>query len=94
MENEDSELSREKHYYRVPKQLRKYVFKIGNPGRPKGSKSMKSYAQDMLKSLPENERVEFLNSVDHKTIWEMAEGKPKQDLNVEGEIDFQINIDK
>lgn len=94
MENEDSELSLEKHYDKVPKQLQKYVFKVGNPGRPKGSKSMKSYAKDMLESLPEDERVEFLNSVDHKTIWEMAEGKAKQDVNIEGEIDMLIKIDE
>ena len=51
---------------------------------------MKSYAKDMLESLPEDERVEFLNSVDHKTIWEMAEGKPKQDVDISGELTSKI----
>ena len=87
---DDNELSQEKHYDKVPPQLRKYVFKVGNSGRPKGSKSMKSYAREILESLPEEERIEFLNSVDHKTIWEMAEGKAKQDLDVSGELTSKI----
>ena len=63
-------------------------------GRPKGSKSMKTYAKEYLESMSEEDRAEFLNSVDHKTIWEMSEGKAKQDLNVEGEVDMLIKIDE
>ena len=79
---------------KVPPQLRKYVFKkgvSGNPGgRPEGAVSMKTYAKKYLESLPEEDRVEFLNSVDHKTIWEMAEGKAKQDLDISGELNSKI----
>lgn len=79
---------------KVPKQLQRYIFKkgvSGNPGgRPVGSKSMKQYAREYLEALPEEDRIEFLNSVDHKTIWEMSEGKPKQDLDVSGEITSKI----
>ena len=75
---------------KVPPQLRKYVFKkgiSGNPGgRPVGSKSMKQYAKEYLEAMDEEDRLEFLNSIDHKTIWEMSEGKAKQDLDVKGEI--------
>jgi hypothetical protein len=89
----------EKSYDKVPPQLRKYVFKpgqIANPGgRPKGSKSMKQYAKEYLETLPEEDRVAFLNSVDHRVIWEMAEGKAKQDLDVTGEMVSKIiNVDE
>ena len=84
----------ENSYDKVPKQLRKYVFKPGqvaNPGgRPKGAKSMKTYAKEYLENMSEEDRAEFLNSVDHKTIWEMSEGKPKQDMEVSGEMTTKI----
>lgn len=84
----------ENSYSKVPPQLRKYVFKpgqIANPGgRPKGAKSMKQYAKEYLEAMPEEERAEFLNSVDHKTIWEMSEGKAKQDLEHSGEVVAKI----
>ncbi len=95
---EEAQEPLENSYDKVPKQLRKYVFKVGNSanpgGRPKGSKSMKTFAKEYLETLPEEDRVEFLNSIDHKTIWEMSEGKAKQDVNVEGEIDMLIKIDE
>lgn len=86
MEGAEEQLSNSK----VPKQLQKYVFKkgvSGNPGgRPEGVKSMKQFAKEYLQNLPEEDRVDFLNSVDHRTIWEMSEGKAKQDLDIQGEI--------
>lgn len=93
-EEEIAQEMQENSYEKVPKQLRKYVFKVGqiaNPGgRPKGAKSMKQYAKEYLESMPEEDRAEFLNSVDHKTIWEMSEGKAKQDLDLKGEITSKI----
>lgn len=58
--------------------------KSGNPGgRPKGSKSLKTYAQEYLLSLDDEEKLEFLKGLPKDTIWEMAEGKAKQDNNTE-----------
>ena len=52
----------------------------GNPsGRPKGSKSLKEYAKEMLASMTEEERQEFLHGIPKETIWRLAEGNPKQD---------------
>ncbi len=79
---------------KIPPQLKKYVFKkgvSGNPGgRPVGAKSMKTFAKEYLESLPEEDRIEFLNSVDHRTIWEMSEGKAKQDMELSGEVKTKI----
>lgn len=96
---EEAQESQEKHYDKVPPQLRKYVFKVGNNanpgGRPKGSKSMKSYAREYLEGMDEEERIEFLNSIDHKTIWEMSEGKAKQDIEANVVVESKvISIDE
>lgn len=71
---------------KVPKQLQAHVFKkgqSGNPnGRPVGSISLKEYARQMLSKMNDEERQEFLEGIDKKTIWEMSEGKAKQDTDV------------
>ena len=55
----------------------------GNPaGRPKGSKSLKGYLKDRLEKMTNEEREEFLEGIDKRVVWEMAEGKPKQDTDI------------
>lgn len=89
-----NEIPQEQRNSKVPESIRKYVFKpgqSGNPGgRPKGSKSMKQYAKEYLEAMSEEDRAAFLNSIDHKTIWEMSEGKPKQDMELSGELTSKI----
>lgn len=66
----------------------------GNPsGRPKGSKSLKTYAQEMLRDMTEEERLEFLKGLDKKVIWEMAEGKPDTKGEVKAEVDLTFTWD-
>jgi len=57
----------------------------GNPsGRPKG-KTMKEYAKELLACQTEEERQNFLEGINKKDIWEMAEGKPQTDITSGGE---------
>lgn len=50
----------------------------GNPnGRPKG-KTMKEYAREWLLSKNDQEKQEFLNSLDPSVVWRMAEGNPHE----------------
>jgi hypothetical protein len=75
---------------KVPPQLQPHVYKkgqSGNPGgRPIGSVSMKTYVKNKLLSMSDEEREAFLEGVDKKILWEMAEGKAKQDVEVSGEM--------
>lgn len=65
--------------------LKPWQFKPGQSGNPKGrppGKSLKERARAMLNAMSEEEEQEFLKGIDKKTIWEMAEGKPKQDTDI------------
>ena len=63
----------------------------GNPnGRPLGSISLKVYIRNKLLSMTDEEREVFLEGVDKKTLWEMSEGKPKQDVELSGEVVSKI----
>ena len=64
----------------------------GNPkGRPKG-KTAKERAREYLVTMTDDEFEDFLAGIDKKTIWEMAEGKAKQDVeaNVKGTINIIV----
>ena len=79
---------------KAPKQLQPFLYKkgmSGNPkGRPIGSVSMKTYVKNKLLSMTDDEREEFLEGLDKKTIWEMAEDKAGQGVNVTGEITSKV----
>jgi len=60
----------------------------GNPGgRPKGTISLKQYAQDYLMSLSAEEKEEFMEGLPKDIIWKMAEGnaETKTDITSKGE---------
>lgn len=73
-----------------PNNSRPWLFqpgKSGNPGgRPKGSKSLKTYAMEMLRDMNDEEKLEYLKGLDKKVIWEMSEGKAKQDVDIDATI--------
>lgn len=63
----------------------------GNPsGRPKGVKSLKQFAKEYLESIPDDEKIEYLKTLDPKIVWEMAEGKAKQDMDISAEVTKKI----
>lgn len=55
----------------------------GNPGgRPKGSKSLKTYVREMLEGMTDEEKLEYLHGLPKEIIWKMGEGNPKQDTDI------------
>lgn len=66
----------------------------GNPsGRKKGTKSLKSYAQDMIKAMDDDERQKYLDGLPKGFIWEMAEGKAQSSTDItSGGEPIKVNI--
>lgn len=86
---EQGENSRTKH-------LAPYQFKKGQSGNPNGrppGKSLKERAKAMLQAMTPEEEQEFLEGIDKKTIWEMAEGKAKQDVEHGGIVTISHVLD-
>lgn len=55
----------------------------GNPGgRPKGAKSLKTFAREYLEMLPDEEKLEFMKALPEELVFRMAEGNPKQDTDI------------
>lgn len=65
----------------------------GNPnGRPKGSKSMKTWAREYLEGLDEDERMSFLEGLPKTEIWRMAEGNPHSSADTKVEVTLPAPI--
>jgi len=76
------------------KDARPWLYKkgqSGNPkGRPPGSITMKTYVKNKLAAMTEEEREVYLEGIDKRIVWEMAEGKAKQDVEVTAEITSKV----
>jgi succinate dehydrogenase flavin-adding protein (antitoxin of CptAB toxin-antitoxin module) len=51
---------------------------------------LKKFAQKYIQELSDKEKLEFLKGIDKDKVWEMAEGKAKQDVDLQGEITSKI----
>lgn len=53
----------------------------GNPGgRPKGT--LKDYVRDKFVKMSENQKEEFLKTINKETIWKMGEGNPESQTDI------------
>lgn len=89
-ENTDTQEQNKKQY----DWLKAYQFvkgQSGNPGgRPKGSKSLKTFVKEFLETLPEEEKIEYLKTLPSDLVWRMAEGNPSSDDKVAATVKIII----
>ena len=73
--------------------LKQYQWQKGHSGNPGGTpkgKRLKTFAAEILEGMSEEQKAEFLKTIDPRIIWEMAEGKAKQDVEMSGELTSKI----
>lgn len=78
------------------KQSKPWLFKKGQSGNPLGrppGRSLKDRAKAYLAGLTDEEAVEYFEGMNKKDVWEMAEGKAKQDTEINGNLTISQVLD-
>ena len=83
----------EKQYKKQYDWLKQYQWQKGQSGNPGGSKKgkrLKTFAAEILESMDDEAKAKFLKEIEPRIVWEMAEGKAKQDMGLDVEVRAKI----
>lgn len=86
----DTQKQHKKHNYDWLKQYQFQKGQSGNPGGAPKGKRLKTFALELLEKMDDEDKAVFLKTIDPKTVWEMAEGKPKQDIEANVEVSSKV----
>lgn len=91
--NDEETTGEQQEYSKVPPQLLPHVYKKGQSGNPSGRPegiSLKEYARIKFRHMTDEEREDFFNGIDKRTLWEMGEGKPDTKQTFDGKIEHSV----
>ena len=85
MDEEDTQTSEQHKKQQGFDWLKAYQWQKGQSGNPGGrpKKTLKVFAREFLESMSEEDKIEYFKSIHPMDVWKMAEGSPKQDLDID-----------
>jgi len=85
-----------KNSYKTAEQLKPFRWKKGQSGNPGGrpKNTLKQYVAMKLNDMTPQEKEDFLKDVSKELQWKMAEGNPKQDTDVEADLNVNFKWDE
>ena len=82
---------------RSAEHLKEHRFKPGQSGNPKGrpaGPSLKEWARIYLAKMTDQERLDYIAGMPKEVVWKMAEGNPKQDTELHGNLTISDVLDE